>query len=103
MRLRFAAGLLVVALFPGLLAAQPALTPGDPADVGMSGAVLREGVSLFERAVEQGDLQGAVLLVARRGKIVLVEPVGWRDRDKPLPMARDTLFHVASNTKPVVA
>jgi CubicO group peptidase (beta-lactamase class C family) len=91
------------ALFARPVAAQPVLTMGDPASVGISAAVLREGVALFEQAVAKEDLQGAVLLVARRGKIVLCEPVGWRDRDKQVPMSRETLFHVASNTKPVVA
>ncbi len=76
---------------------------GDPADVGMSAAVLEGAVGLYEEAVARGDLVGAVLLVARRGRIVLHEAVGWRDKERDLPMERTTMFRMASNTKPVVA
>ena len=69
----------------------------------MSAGVLQAGVGLFREAVEKDDLRGAVLLVARRGKVVLHEAVGWRDKENRLPMERDTLFRMASNTKPVVA
>ena len=69
----------------------------------MSAGVLDAGIGLFREAVEKDDLRGAVLLVARHGKVVLHESVGWRDKDNRLPMERDTLFRMASNTKPVVA
>jgi CubicO group peptidase (beta-lactamase class C family) len=42
-------------------------------------------------------------MVGRRGKIVLHEAVGWRHRGYRLRMEKDTLFRMASNTKPVVA
>jgi CubicO group peptidase (beta-lactamase class C family) len=103
MRARLVFVAVAAVFFARPVAAQPVLTTGEPASVGMSGAVLREGVALFEQAVAKEDLQGALLVVARHGKIVLCEPVGWRDREKQLPMSRETLFHVASNTKPVVA
>ncbi len=76
---------------------------GDPRDVGMSAAVLEGAVGLYEEAVERGDLVGAVLLVSRRGRIVLHEAVGWRDKGQGLPMERNTMFRMASNTKPVIA
>jgi len=103
MRARLLLLTIITAVVARPVAAQPVLTTGEPASAGMSAAVLREGVALFEQAVAKDDLQGAVLLVARHGKIVLCEPVGWRDRSKQVPMSRDTLFHVASNTKPVIA
>lgn len=64
---------------------------------------LGEGVALYRSAVERGEVAGAVLLVARRGRIVLHEAVGWRDCGKRLPMQKTTLFRMASNTKPVIA
>ncbi len=79
------------------------VTRGTPAEVGMSAGVLAGGVALYEEAVERGDLVGAVLLVAKDGKVVLHEAVGWRDRARNLPMEPNTLFRMASNTKPVVA
>lgn len=83
--------------------AQDVITSGAPADVGMSSVILDAGVGLYEEAVERGDLVGAVLLVAKDGKVVLREAVGWRDKGRDLPMEPTTLFRMASNTKPVVA
>ncbi|MXY17917.1 MAG: beta-lactamase family protein, partial [Acidobacteria bacterium] len=79
------------------------VTRGTPAEAGMSAGVLAGGVALDEEAVERGDLVGAVLLVAKDGKVVLHEAVGWRDKARGVPMEPNTLFRMASNTKPVVA
>src|SRR6266699_2591107 len=70
------------------------LTMGKPEEVGMSGPVIRAAVSLYSEAVARGDILGAVLLVARRGKVVLYEAVGVRDREKNLPMEKGTLFQI---------
>lgn len=87
---------------PGL--AQPAttLTHGPAASVGMDAALLDEAARLYRDAVDRGDLKGAVLMVARRGVVVLHEAVGWRHEAYRLPMEPDTLFRMASNTKPVI-
>jgi CubicO group peptidase (beta-lactamase class C family) len=87
-----------------LAAQQPVtLTRATPRDVDMSPAVLEAGVGLYREAVERGDLVGAVLLVARNGKVVLHEAVGSRHRETGLPMEKNTMFRMASNTKPVIA
>jgi CubicO group peptidase (beta-lactamase class C family) len=69
----------------------------------MSSAILEAGVQLYRDAVEAGDLVGAVLLVAKDGKVVLHEAVGWRHKGRGLPMERNTMFRMASNTKAPVA
>ena len=79
------------------------LSYGTPDEAGMSPAVLQAALGVYREAVERGDLVGAVVLVARNGKVVLHEAVGWSDRAAGVPMARNTLFQMASNTKPVVA
>jgi CubicO group peptidase (beta-lactamase class C family) len=79
------------------------LTTAAAEDVGFSAAVLRSGVQLFQDAVDRGDLVGAVLLVAKDGKVVLHEAVGWRNKGRGLPMEKNTMFRMASNTKPVIA
>jgi len=79
------------------------LSRGTPAEVGMSAAVLAGALGLYEEAVERGDLVGAVIIVARNGRIVLHEALGWKDKGRGLPMERNTMFRMASNTKPVVA
>ncbi|MDH3223505.1 MAG: beta-lactamase family protein [Gemmatimonadota bacterium] len=95
--------LVLLSLLPAHLAGQAVVSDGRPADVGMSSAILEAGVELYREAVAQGDLVGAVLLVAKDGKVVLREAVGWRDKARDLPMETSTLFRMASNTKPVVA
>ena len=79
------------------------ITRATPAEAGMSAGVLAGGVALYEEAIARGDLVGAVLLVARDGKVVLHEALGWRDRARGIPMEPNTMFRMASNTKPVVA
>ena len=104
---RFAAGLIACALVLGAVpaSAQEAatLTHGSPASVGMDAGLLDEAAQLYRDAVARDELKGAVLLVARRGVIVMQEAVGWRHEAYQLPMERDTIFRMASNTKPVVA
>ena len=78
------------------------LAYGSAASVGMDAAVLEQAMQLYRDAVARDELKGAVLMVARRGVIVLHEAVGWRHEAYQLPMEADTLFRMASNTKPVI-
>src|SRR5215211_200047 len=99
-----AASLLLAALAAVPLAAQNVtLTSGTPQEVGMSPAVLGAAVGLYREAVARGDLVGAVLLVARHGKVIVHESMGLRQREANLPMEKNTMFRLASNTKPVIA
>lgn len=89
--------------FDAVVVAEDTLRVGKPADVGMSAKELQAGRQLFVEAIERDDLKGVVLLVARRGTIVMHEALGWRNVAKKRPMKKDTLFRMASNTKAVVA
>lgn len=102
-RFLLALSFLLLAVAPALSAQDVTLTPGKPEDVGMSPAILQGGVQLYRDAVAKGDLVGAVLLVAKDGKVVLHEAVGWRNKGKQLPMEPSTMFRMASNTKPTIA
>src|SRR5690625_4234316 len=77
----------------------PAVAPDD---AGFDPSTLDQAVELYRKAIEKEELHGAVLLIAHDGKILLHEALGWRDRENNLPMEPDTLFRMASNTKPVV-
>jgi len=83
--------------------APPALLLATPDAVGMDAAKLAEAVKLHRDAVERDDIRGAVLYVARRGRVVLHEAVGWRNQADKSPMTMETLFRMASNIKPLTA
>jgi CubicO group peptidase (beta-lactamase class C family) len=53
--------------------------------------------------VDRGLISGSVTLVAKEGKIVSFETVGQADIESRRPMQKDTLFWIASMTKPVTA
>ncbi|BBX51949.1 serine hydrolase domain-containing protein [Mycolicibacterium poriferae] len=52
-------------------------------------------------AIDAGLLAGAVTLVWQGGRVLQVNELGHRDVDARLPMQRDTMFRIASMTKPV--
>lgn len=79
------------------------LSYSDPASEGMDETILKAGVNMVEKAIDDDKIRGAVLLVARDGKIVLHEALGWKDVDSKTKMKKDAMFRMASNTKPVVA
>ena len=82
-----------------LLAAAAALAPAaGPAEDGG----LEQAVAVARAAVARGDVPGAVLLVGRGDEVLLHEAVGLRAREpEPVPMTADTVFDLASLTKPV--
>jgi CubicO group peptidase (beta-lactamase class C family) len=51
--------------------------------------------------VQAGKTAGVVTLVARRGQVVAFEAVGYQDLETKAPMKKDTIFRIASLTKPV--
>ncbi len=73
-----------------------------PEEVGMSSARLKQAPAIIKEAIAEKNFPGAVLLVARKGKIVLREAFGesqWIPEHKP--MSTDMIFDLASITKPV--
>lgn len=52
-------------------------------------------------AIDAGLLAGAVTLVWRAGEVLQVNELGYRDVEARLPMQRDTMFRIASMTKPI--
>ena len=55
----------------------------------------------IQEAIGAGLLAGAVTLVWQAGEVLQVNELGYRDVDAGLPMQRDTIFRIASMTKPV--
>src|SRR5882724_8516715 len=74
-----------------------------PEDVGMSSERLAEIAKVIKADIEKGRLPGAVIAIARRGKLVYYEAFGFRDKAAGIAMTKDTIFNIASMTKPMVA
>src|SRR5882672_5592618 len=74
-----------------------------PEDVGMSSERLAEITKVIKADIEKGRLPGAVIAVARKGKLVYYEAFGFRDKTAGVAMTKDTIFNIASMTKPMVA
>ena len=79
------------------------LQTGDPAAVGMSAAQLERAFGLLTAAVEAGQISAASLTVARHGKEVFARGAGQRKPGTGQPVDADSIFLLASITKPVTA
>jgi CubicO group peptidase (beta-lactamase class C family) len=72
-----------------------------PESAGLSQARLQRVTEMVDRNIKAGEVTGAVTLVARNGRIVLLQAQGLSDLEKKTPMRTDTIFRIASMTKPV--
>ena len=79
------------------------LPTATPEQVGMSSERLQRLHAFIDRAVEKGDIAGAVTVVARRGKLVEFKAYDHSDLESRAPMRTDTIFRLASMTKPIAA
>ena len=86
----------------GNLAAQGLPTAG-PEEVGMSAELLEQVTALMQQHVDLHAIAGSVTFVARHGKVVHFEAVGQRDVEASAPMTTDTIFRIASMTKPITS
>jgi CubicO group peptidase (beta-lactamase class C family) len=97
-----AAGLWIATACAPLLAAPPKLPSAQPADVGMSDAHLKFIDVEVEREIVAKRLPGCVVLVGRQGHVAFLKAFGQRQvAPKTVPMTTDTVFDLASITKPV--
>jgi len=86
---------LVLALLLPLGCASPQVDPPAPGIPGVR--------TEFQGYVDRHQTAGTVTLVARMGKILSLEAVGWQDIEAGIPMKTDSIFQIASMTKPVTA
>jgi CubicO group peptidase (beta-lactamase class C family) len=83
-------------------AADP-LPRAKPEQVGMSSERLGRIGEALRADVEKGRLPGAVVAVARKGKLVYYQAFGYLDKDAGTKVTPDAIFSIASMTKPIVA
>jgi CubicO group peptidase (beta-lactamase class C family) len=74
-----------------------------PAEVGLSPAILAKVKSVARAQVDKRRIAGAVVLVARHGKIALIESSGKLDLKSGRPMRPDAIFRIYSMTKPITS
>jgi CubicO group peptidase (beta-lactamase class C family) len=81
--------------------AQPLPIASRPEDVGFSSARLQTTRKVLNADVEAKRFPGAVLLIARNGKIAFYDTVGYQDRTAQTPTSKDSIFRIASMSKPI--
>ncbi len=59
--------------------------------------------TMLEGAVGEGYFAGVTSCVVQRGKLLQCDAFGYRDVETAAPMTTDTLFRIASSTKPIIA
>ena len=81
----------------------PSLPLAEPADLGLCPERTRRLVQVLQAEVDRGRLPGAVVLLARHGRVALHESLGQREPASGAPMPRDAVFRIYSMTKPIVS
>jgi len=106
MSMRSLASVLVLslALVPAAVRAEmPAQMAGKPEDVGLSSTQLKRLEAATKKNIDDGLMPGAVMLVARRGKVAWVSVQGKRAPDADDAMKFDSIFRIYSMTKPITS
>src|ERR1700742_2435319 len=81
--------------------AEDPLPRARPENVGMSSERLARISTVLKADIEAGRIPGAVIAIARHGKLVMLDAYGWRDKAAGVAMTTDTIFNIASMTKPM--
>jgi CubicO group peptidase (beta-lactamase class C family) len=87
----------------GAALAEDPLPRAKPEDVGLSSERLARIGMTLKADIDAGRIPGAVIAIARRGKLVALDAYGWRDKEAGAAMTTDTIFNIASMTKPMTA
>jgi CubicO group peptidase (beta-lactamase class C family) len=91
----------IFCLFVSSAAFAADLPRAKPEEVGMSSERLARIGEVLKADIEAGRIPGAVIAIARHGKLVALDAYGWRDKAAGVAMTTDTIFNIASMTKPM--
>jgi methyl acetate hydrolase len=83
-----------------LLLGYRARSTGSPTLDGSGAAAIDR---MFQAAVDKGEIPGVVAAVMNKDRILYLKAFGKRDVAKSVPMSTDTVFRIASMTKPVTS
>ena len=104
MKRRICAGIVFVALVWLALASvavADTLPYAKPEEVGFSSERLGRVTEMLRTNIAEGEIPGAVLLIARHGKIAYFESLGLLDPQAKIPMSKDAIFRIYSMSKPI--
>src|SRR5690242_5035346 len=79
------------------------LTTPDPVGAGFSPARLARIAPWYQAQIDTGALPGAVVAIARDGRLAYQQAIGTYDRVGKIPLKPDAIFWIASMTKPVTS
>ena len=102
--IRFISRVSLAPVIVGLLAVSlmGAVVPvGTPESVGLSAERLQRINQVIQRAIDANEISGAVTIVSRRGHVAHFEAQGLMDIEARTPMRKDTIFPIASMSKPI--
>src|SRR5215470_4090803 len=103
MRSRVLCATLLLCLISLTQAQAQNLPTAKPEAVGLSSERLARVMTFVKNDVDKGVVPGAVLLVARHGKVVLFDSVGVLDPATKAPMTKDAIFRIYSMSKPITS
>ena len=79
------------------------LKRSSAADAGLIPDRVKRLTAVLQNEIDRKRLPGAVVLIARHGKVALFESLGWQDPAAQTPMATDSVFRIYSMTKPITS
>jgi CubicO group peptidase (beta-lactamase class C family) len=92
----------------GAACADELATSGDAKSLGFSAARLARIAPWYQARFDafppsDGLVPGAVVAIAKGGKLALLQAIGFQDRAKTIPMQKNSIFWIASMSKPVTS
>ena len=93
---------IAVAVLSGSIGVGADVPLASPESVGFSTTGIEAFRQAFRGLVDHGQLAGVTTLIARHGKVVHFDAYGVKDLDSKAPVTADTIFRIASMTKPIV-
>jgi CubicO group peptidase (beta-lactamase class C family) len=99
----FIAGVTTLATALSLAALAQGLPKASPEEVGFSSERLNRLTETFQRDVDTGSIPGAVVMVARNGKVAYEKAFGYQNREENIQMKTDAIFRIASMSKPITS
>jgi len=79
------------------------LPDAKPETVGLASARLDKIEGAFQKYVDDGQVPGLAVAIARYGKLAYLNRIGLRDIENELPLERDTIFRIYSMSKAITS